>query len=175
MFPISPLFGMAEKVTKPFSQSGRRKARCDARFIHTSRLVREAASRLMYSRKGHILNFFQQWVYKRPTWKGHQSGTYGVLTCIQHNVDVTAGLQYSCNVDPQYLQTTILTRIHSSRCGFEWRVMTHRHSYASRLMRETASRHMIEERPHIIFSALGIQTAHQEPTTYNNGTMQPVH
>ena len=40
-----------------------------------------------------MLNFFQQWTYKRPTWKGQQSGTHGVLTCNQHNVDVTAGLQ----------------------------------------------------------------------------------
>ena len=62
-------------------------------LIHDSRLVREAASRLMCSRKGHILNFIQQWAYKRPTWTGQQSGTNGVLTKEQHIVDVTAGQQ----------------------------------------------------------------------------------
>ena len=73
------------------------------RLIDASRLVREAASRLMCSIKLHVLNFFQQWAYKRRTWKGQQNGTYGVLTCNQHNVDVTASLQVLIHVDPRYL------------------------------------------------------------------------
>ena len=101
---------------------------------HASRLVREAASRLMCSRKGHILNFFQQWAYKRSTWKGQQSGTDGVLTCNQHDVDVTAGLQVLI------------------QCGspvvFKERVMTCHYSVASWLMRETDSRLMRPREDH---------------------------
>ena len=39
--------------------SGRRRVAVRHRLIHASRLVREAVSRLMCSRKGHMLNFFQ--------------------------------------------------------------------------------------------------------------------
>ena len=79
-------------------------------LIHASRLVREAASRLMCSRKGHMLSFFQQWAYKRPTSKGQQSGTHGVLTCNQHNVDVAAGLQVLMQCGSLVSLKTIRTR-----------------------------------------------------------------
>ena len=39
------------------------------RLIHASRLMREAASRLMRPRKGNTLKHVQHWAYKRPTWK----------------------------------------------------------------------------------------------------------
>ena len=152
------------------------------RLIHASRLVREAASRLMCSRKGHMLNFFQQWAYKRPTSKGQQSGTHGVLTCNQHNVDVTAGLQVlmqcgslvSLNNDAH---SDRLTAIQSRGVAFEGRVMTPRHSHASQLMREAATRLMRPRKGHTLkhFQHWAYKRPTWKQTAYSSFTVQPVH
>ena len=133
------------------------------RLIHTSGFMREAASRFMCSRKGHIVNVFQKWVYKRPTRKGRQNGANGVLTCNQHNVGVTAGLQvFMQRGSPGIFKQRYSLRSIRQGVAFERRVMTHSHLHASRHRRETDSHHMHPRRGHTLkhFSTLGIQTAH---------------
>ena len=79
----------------------------------------------------------------------------GVLTCNQHKVDVTAGLQVlmqcgslaSLNNDTH---PDRLTAIQSRGVAFEGRVMTPRHSHASQLMREAATRLMRPRKGHTL-------------------------
>ena len=59
------------------------------RLIHASRLVREAVSRLMCSRTGHMLNFLNSGHINGPLQRVNTAAHW----CNQHKVDVTAGLQ----------------------------------------------------------------------------------
>ena len=86
------------------------------RHTHASRLVREAASRLMRPRKGHTIKLFLHWAYKRPTWKRTTKTAHMVfLTCDQHNhnVDVTAGFARTLAMwISSIFKTTIRSRTH---------------------------------------------------------------
>ena len=136
---ISPLYGIGEEVAKPVSRSGRRKVCCDVSSHSHFRLVRKAASGFMCSRKGHILNFFQQWAYKLPTWKGRQSGTNGDLIAINTKLTLPQVASIHATLIPRiFNQRYSLGSIHQG-LAFERHVMTHRHFHASRFRRETDS------------------------------------